>query len=93
MGVLSHVAGVISLGAEGASMGTVVWDGTQTSGTATLGTVQVITQDCSELFVRNVYAKVKVVYIGMRLNKAYMYISLFIPGCEQSTELTVHFLM
>ena len=51
MGVLSHVAGVVSLGAEGASMGTVVWDGTQSSETATLGTVQVITQDCSELFV------------------------------------------
>ena len=61
MGVLSHVAGVVSLGAEGVSMGTLVWDGTQTSGTATLGTVQVITQDCSELFVRNVYAKIRVV--------------------------------
>ena len=91
MGVLSHVAGVVSLGAEGASMGTVVWDGTQSSETATLGTVQVITQDCSELFVRNVYAKVKVVHIRMRLNKAY--ISLFIPGCEQSAELTLHILM
>ena len=40
MGVLSHVAGVVSLGAEGASMGTLVWDGTPSPETATLGTVR-----------------------------------------------------